>query len=149
MSSIHVENQVHENLVYDIKLSSVGPAKVTGTGLVYEPTNTDLIMKLHYLRGLYFFEHDAVEGLTVYDIKAPMFKLLNHFNINCGRFRRSESGRPYIKCNDCGVRIIEARCKNTIDEWLEMKNYSLHRLLVSNQVLGPELAFSPMILVQV
>ncbi|KAH0640615.1 hypothetical protein KY285_037201 [Solanum tuberosum] len=65
-----------------------------------------------------------------------------------GRFRRAESGRPYIKCNDCGARFIEAQCDKTLEEWLEMKDTSLEKLLVSNQVLGPELAFSPPVLIQ-
>ncbi|KAF3666916.1 Global transcription factor group [Capsicum annuum] len=65
-----------------------------------------------------------------------------------GRFRRAESGRPYIKCNDCGARFIEAQCDKTLEEWLEMKDAPLEKLLASNQVLGPELAFSPPILIQ-
>ncbi|CAN4120839.1 unnamed protein product [Withania somnifera] len=65
-----------------------------------------------------------------------------------GRLRRAELGRPYIKCNDCGARFIEAQCDKTLEEWLEMKDASLEKLLVSNQVLGPELAFSPPILIQ-
>ncbi|KAI3997806.1 hypothetical protein MKX01_007693 [Papaver californicum] len=151
MSSNHAaqNKQVHENPVYDLKLSSVGPGNVTESGVNYEPTNMDLAMKLHYLRGLYFFTREAVEGLAISDIKKPMFTLFNSFNMYCGRFRRSgESSRPYIKCNDSGVRIIEAKCKYTMDECLEMRDYSLHKLLVFNQVLGPELAISPLILIQ-
>ncbi|KAI3926084.1 hypothetical protein MKW98_028220 [Papaver atlanticum] len=151
-TSIHaVENKVHGNPFYDLKLSSVGPANVTESGVTYEPTNVDLAMKLHYLLGLYFFPKEAVEGLTVFNIKEPMFTLFNSFNMYCGRFRRSDesSRRPYVKCNDGGVRIIEAKCKYTIDECLEMKDCSLHKLLVYNQVLGtPELAISPPILIQ-
>lgn len=109
----------------------------------------DLAMKLHYLRGVYFFSSEAVQGLTVYRIKEPMFTWLNHYYWTCGRFRRSNSGRPLIKCNDCGVRIIEAKCDKTIDEWLEMKDSSLTKLLVSNHIVGPELPFSPLVFLQV
>ena len=112
----------------------------------------DLAMKLHYLRGVYFFRKEAVEGFTIYDFKEPMFTWLNHFYWTCGRFRRSDGGgRPIIKCNDCGVRMIEAKCDKTIDEWLEMKdsNSSLDKLLVSNNIIGPDLTFSPLVYLQV
>ncbi|KAL6342687.1 hypothetical protein AAG906_013093 [Vitis piasezkii] len=125
----------HLNLVYDIKLSSVGPGHVTGSDVVHEPSNMDLAMKLHYLREFISSE--------------PMFTWLNHYYWTCGRFRRSNSGRPLIKCNDCGVRMIEAKCEKTIDEWLEMKDSSLTKLLVSNHIVGPELPFSPLVFLQV
>lgn len=117
----------------------------------------DLAMKLHYLRAVYYFKSEAVEGLTTARLKEPMFTWFNQFPAACGRFRRSEVGssRPYIKCNDCGVRFIEAQCVKTLDEWMEMMEEgeygggSLHKLLVSNQVIGPELPFSPLVLLQV
>lgn len=139
-----------ESLVYDLRLSSVGPGQVSGTDVVHELSSMDLAMKLHYLRGVYFFNSQAVQGLTIYRIKEAMFAWLSEYNYTCGRFRRSDGGRPFIKCNDCGVRIIEARCDKTIDQWLEMKDLSYHHyLLASQRVIGPELSFSPPLFFQV
>lgn len=138
-----------QGLVHDIKLSSVGPAYATGPDLVYEPENLDLAMKLHYLRGIYYFGRQAFEGLSVLAIKEPMFTWLNKYPVTSGRFRRAESGRAYIKCNDCGVRFVEAKCEKTLDEWLEMKDASLEKILVPNQFIGPELGFSPLLFIQV
>ncbi|XP_059303323.1 protein ECERIFERUM 26-like [Lycium ferocissimum] len=143
-----VSSKSEEGLIYNIKLSSVGPARVTGQDVVYEPSNMDLAMKLHYLRGIYYFDSQAFQDITIYNIKEPMFLWFNYYYMTNGRFRRAESGRPYIKCNDCGARFIEAQCDKTLEEWLEMKDGTLEKLLVSNQVLGPELAFSPPILIQ-
>ncbi|PHT97129.1 hypothetical protein BC332_33949 [Capsicum chinense] len=143
-----VSSKSEDGLIYNIKLSSVGPARVTGQDVVYEPSNMDLAMKLHYLRGIYYFDSQAFQDVTVYKIKEPMFSWFNYFYMTNGRFRRAESGRPYIKCNDCGARFIEAQCDKTLEEWLEMKDAPLEKLLASNQVLGPELAFSPPILIQ-
>lgn len=137
-----------ENLVYGIKLSSVGPARVTGSDVVHNPSGMDLAMKLHYLRGVYFFDSQAAQGLTTNRIKEAMFTWLCVSYRACGRFRRSESGRPYLKCNDCGVRYLEAQCDKTIDEWLGL-DWSLQKLLASNQIIGPELFFSPVVLFQV
>ncbi|GAB4844071.1 hypothetical protein Ancab_014035 [Ancistrocladus abbreviatus] len=135
-------------LIYDIKLSSVGPAKVTGN-LVYEPSNIDLAMKLHYLRVVYFFNSQAAQGITVPMLKESLFRWLDYYFVICGRLRRSDTtGRPFIKCNDCGTRFIEAKSSKTLDEWVEMDDTSAHRLLVSNQVIGPELTFSPLTLIQ-
>ncbi|GMH18487.1 hypothetical protein Nepgr_020328 [Nepenthes gracilis] len=135
--------------VYGIRLTTVGPGNVTGD-VIYEPSNMDLAMKLHYLRVVYFLRSQAVEGVTLAMLKEHIFTSLNYYYEICGRFRRSEAtGRPHIKCNDCGTRFIEAKSGKTVDEWIEMMDTSAHRMLVSDQVLGPELTFSPPTLIQI
>ncbi|KAF5455982.1 hypothetical protein F2P56_025501 [Juglans regia] len=134
-------------LLYNVKLSSVVPATVTGEiNNVHELTDMDLAMKLHYIQGVYFFPREAVEGLTIGKLKEPMFKCLDLYTTVSGRVRRSETGRPFIKCNDSGVRIVEAECVTTIEEFLDMKKDQ--SFLVYNQVLGPDLAFSPLVIMQ-
>lgn len=133
-----------ERLVYGHKLSSIGPATVTGE-MIYEPSNIDLAMKLHYLRVVYLFDKEAVEGLnlSLIRLKEALFSWLNFYYETCGRFRRSDdTGRPYIKCNDCGMRFVEAKSSLTLEEWLNLPANSL-RLLVPHHVIGPELNFSP------
>ncbi|KAI3948037.1 hypothetical protein MKX01_014636 [Papaver californicum] len=139
-----------ETLVYDRKFSSVVPAGVTEENMAKELSCMDIVMKLHYLRGVYFFTSSAVQGLNITHFKEPMFRLLELCCVTAGRIRKSETGRPFIKCNDSGVRIIEAKTDKTIDEWLEMQkdHYSVDNHLVSDQVLGPQLAFSPLVLIQ-
>ncbi|XP_052191065.1 protein ECERIFERUM 26-like [Diospyros lotus] len=150
-----------ESVIYGVKLSSVGPGRVTGQDVVQELNNMDLAMKLHYLRAVYYFRREALEGLSVLNIKEPMFTWFNHFSATCGRFRRPHDshsggpgGRPFIKCNDCGARFIEAHSPYTLDECLQplllnhLHDHSLHNLLVSNQVIGPEIQFSPPVLLQ-
>ncbi|XP_062030036.1 protein ECERIFERUM 2-like [Rosa rugosa] len=142
-------NNIHR-LKSSMKITTVVPATVTG-GKVHELTNMDLAMKLHYIKGVYFFNGDAVEGLTMYDLKKPMFQLLQLYFPAAGRIRRSETGRPFITCNDGGVRIVEARCDETVDEWLAMavEDDSAFDGLVYNQALGdPDLGFSPLIFLQ-
>ncbi|KAB1213589.1 Protein ECERIFERUM 26 [Morella rubra] len=140
-----------DKLVYGNRICSVGPDRLTGSERVHDPSSIDLAMKLHYVKGLYFFSSHAAEGLTPTRLKETMFEWFCHeYYYTSGRLRKSESGRPYLKCNDCGARFIEAQCDQTIDEWLELdKDCSLQRLLVSQQVIGPELSFSPLVLIQV
>lgn len=114
-------------------------------------------MKLHYIRLVYYFNSQAFEGLSIKNIKEPMFSWLNQYYMVCGRFRRSSTesaGRPYIKCNDCGVRFVEAQCDKSLDEWLQFingddDNDSVEKLLVSDNIIGPELDFSPLAFFQV
>ncbi|XP_031254995.1 protein ECERIFERUM 26-like [Pistacia vera] len=142
-------SSTENTLIQNIKLSSIGPSNVTGTDVTHEPNAMDLAMKLHYIFGVYIFRSHAVLGLSVMNIKESMFFWLNEYYVTCGRFRRSESGRPYLKCNDCGARFVEAQCDNSVDEWLEMRDCSLDKLLVSHQPIGPELSFSPPLYIQI
>ncbi|KAI3676880.1 hypothetical protein L1987_86494 [Smallanthus sonchifolius] len=137
-----------QNSIYDIKISTVSSGSIAGHNAVQELTAMDLAMKLHYLRFVYYFKAPTFDGLNILKIKETMFNWLNHAYISCGRLRRAESGRSFIKCNDSGVRVTEAKCHLSLDEWLESKDDSRHKLLVSNQVLGPDLAFSPLVLIQ-
>ncbi|KAF3612480.1 putative aminotransferase TAT2-like, partial [Capsicum annuum] len=145
-----------EKVISDVRISSVVPAKITGDDKIHhELTNMDIIMKLHYIKALYFFKNDVVQGLHIHDLKLPMFQLLQLYYKTSGRIRRSnddnDGGRPYIKCNDSGVRIVEAKCKSkTIDEWLmDMNIDASYEELVYHQVLGPDLGFSPLVFIQV
>lgn len=108
----------------------------------------DLLLKLHYIRAVFFFENDAVQGLTNYDLKKAMFPLLDPYSHASGRIRRSESGRPFIKCNDAGVRIAESNYDGTIGDWIAGSRYSIDGL-VHDHVLGPDLGFSPLVFVKV
>ncbi|KAL8120923.1 protein ECERIFERUM 26 [Apium graveolens] len=147
-----------ETLIYNVKLSSVGPGQMSGPDMKHEPSSIDLAMRFHYLKGVYYFKsHKAFENITIFQIKEAMFKWLSQFNVVCGRFRRENSGRPYIKCNDCGARLMEAECAKTIEEWLELisdeKIYndddSLQKKLVFGQPIGPEIQYSPNIYLQI
>ncbi|KAL9261448.1 ECERIFERUM 26-like protein [Drosera capensis] len=144
-----INDVINPPLIYDVRITSVGPQSVTGN-YTYEPTNMDLAMKLHYIRVVYFFRsQELIKGLTPPMLKESIFTWLGYYYETCGRFRRSEeTRRPYIKCNDCGMSLIEAKSEKTVDEWIAMKDSSAHRVLVPDQVIGPELTFSPTTLMQ-
>ncbi|XP_021283602.1 protein ECERIFERUM 2 [Herrania umbratica] len=139
-----------ESPVSGRRLSSVVPAEVTGDNKDFELSNMDLAMKLHYIKGVYLFQSEAVRGVSAKDLKEPMFRWLEFYFTASGRIRRSSgTGRPFIKCNDAGVRIVEAHCDGkTIDEWLATNDHSLDHLLAHDQVLGPDLGFSPLVVLQ-
>ncbi|CAK9329302.1 unnamed protein product [Citrullus colocynthis] len=146
-----VSGDNQQSLVHSFKISSVGPGNSIGSDSAYHLTGLDLAMKLHYINGIYFFDSEASQTVTLSQIKAATFFLFNEYYVTCGRLRRADSGRPFIKCNDCGARFIEAECNSTVAEWLEMivDDWSAMKLLVSQKVIGPELQFSPPIYIQV
>ncbi|KAH1125051.1 hypothetical protein GYH30_014602 [Glycine max] len=108
----------------------------------------DLLVKLHYIRPVFFFTSEAVQGLSISDLKKPMFPLLDPYYHVSGRVRRSESGRPFVKCNDAGVRIAESHCDRTLEEWFRENGNGAVEGLVHDHVLGPDLAFSPLVFVK-
>jgi hypothetical protein len=139
--------------VHGHRLSTVVPSSVTGE-VDYELADADLAFKLHYLRGVYYYPAgEATRALPIKVLKDPMFPWLDAYFPIAGRVRRAEGEaprRPYIKCNDCGVRIVEARCDRDMDEWLRDDGETDRvSLLCYDKVLGPELFFSPLLYVQV
>ncbi|WVZ87061.1 hypothetical protein U9M48_033756 [Paspalum notatum var. saurae] len=151
------EEEAAPGAVHGHRLSTVVPGSVTGE-VDYALADADLAFKLHYLRGAYYFPPgDAARGLTTKALKDPMFPWLDDYFPVAGRVRRGDDEndrrRPYIKCNDCGVRIVEAKCDRTIAEWLQddADGDATDRVsqLCYDKVLGPELFFSPLLYVQV
>lgn len=168
-----VTTAMENEMVYNKRLSSVVPARITrAEKLVRDLKNMDLAMKLHYITAVYFFDKDAAKGLKIGDLKKPMFNCLELYYPVAGRIRTADDDdddnddhrvgdgggrrrrrcRPFIKCNDSGVRIVEAKCTKTLAEWLSSPAHSSggsFDQLVYDHVLGPDLGFSPLLFVQV
>lgn len=153
------EEEAPTGPVHGHRLSTVVPSSVTGE-VDYELADADLAFKLHYLRGVYYYPAgDVTRGLATKVLKDPMFPWLDAYFPVAGRVRRAEEGeggaepggarRPYIKCNDCGVRIVEAKCDRDMADWLRDDDTDRIRTLCYDKVLGPELFFSPLLYVQV
>ncbi|KAL6843888.1 hypothetical protein ACP4OV_026459 [Aristida adscensionis] len=138
--------------VHGHRLSTVVPSSVTGE-VDYALADADLAFKLHYLRGVYYYAAgDVARALTTKALKDPMFPWLDAYFPVAGRVRRADAGearRPYIKCNDCGVRIVEAKCDRDMADWLRDDAPDRLRQLCYDKVLGPELFFSPLLYVQI
>lgn len=140
-----------DNLIYDIRLSTVVPASITGEDKIHELTAMDLAVKLHHITTVHFFAGEATEGLTIQDFKKPMFQWLQLYYPICGRVRRHDGGRPFVKCNDSGVRIVEAKCAKTVAEWLETASGGDHhlRLVYHQPLLAHDFGFTPLVFLQV
>ncbi|KAJ6825558.1 protein ECERIFERUM 26-like [Iris pallida] len=124
--------------------STAVPARMTVDHTDYQLSGMDLAMKLHYLRILYYFQpSEMIVGLTARErtsalLKDPLFMMLDRFRQVAGRIRKDGTGRPHIKCNDSGVRVVEVTCERSVEEWLEDRSPDWDSQLVPNEVLGPE-----------
>ncbi|CAN7049296.1 hypothetical protein IGI04_026434 [Brassica rapa subsp. trilocularis] len=134
--------------VHGFWMSTVGSARPTETGTVHQPTGLDLAMKLHYIKAVYIYSAEMTRDLTVMHVKETFFTVFDQISWITGRLRRRDSGRPFIKCNDCGTRVVESQCDLTVDEWLCVPDRSVDESLVYHQPVGPELAYSPLIYIQ-
>ncbi|WVZ94529.1 hypothetical protein U9M48_040410 [Paspalum notatum var. saurae] len=154
--------------VHGHRLSTVVPSSVTGESVDYELTDADLLHKLHYVRAVHVFRAPAAaaapgeRALSVRELKEPMFPWLDMFFPVSGRLRRRQqqqdaaaddeaAGRPFVRCNDCGVRIVEAACDATVEQWMEAEaeRGGMCKPLAYDKVIGPELFFSPLLYVQI
>ncbi|XP_010439020.1 PREDICTED: protein ECERIFERUM 1-like [Camelina sativa] len=142
--------------VTGVRLSSVVPASVVGENKPRPLTPMDLAMKLHYVRAVYFLK--GKRDFTVSDLKTTMFTLLQSYHHVSGRIRMPENDNdpsglalPYIRCNDSGIRIVEANVEEfTVEKWLDLEDRTIdHRFLVYDHVLGPDLFFSPLVFLQI
>ncbi|KAF8099977.1 hypothetical protein N665_0234s0024 [Sinapis alba] len=134
--------------VHGFWISTVGSGRPTETGTIHKPTGLDLAMKLHYIKAVYIYTAETARDLTVMQVKGTFFTVFDQISWISGRLRRRESGRPFIKCNDCGTRVVESQCDLTVDEWLCEPDRSVDESLVYHQPVGPELAYSPLIYFQ-
>jgi hypothetical protein len=62
---------------------------------------------------------DLELGLLTKKLRETLSEMLSHFPIVTGRLLRDDDiGHWKIKCNDAGVRMVEAKAKGSVEEWL-------------------------------
>ncbi|KAK7844555.1 protein eceriferum 26 [Quercus suber] len=76
----------------------------------------DHLMEKNHIR-ISWGEKEARE-ITV-SLRESISKMLTHFSKVTGRLIRNEKGNWMIKCNDAGVRMVEARAKGSVKDWLK------------------------------
>ncbi|KAL0377647.1 UNVERIFIED_CONTAM: hypothetical protein Sradi_3070200 [Sesamum radiatum] len=58
-------------------------------------------------------------GELIKKLRESISDKLSDFPVVTGRLLRTSEGDWTIKCNDAGVRMVEARVEGTVDEWLK------------------------------
>nr|AJP06255.1 CHAT5 [Pinus tabuliformis] len=133
------------------RLSSVVPATPsTGSQIAHLLTDSDLSMKLQYVRAVYYFEKRSVENFCDGKWKEAFLDPLLDYRPVAERLNLAPDGRLYVKCNDAGVRIFEAFSDSNLKDWEDLKDCCLEpELSRTDQNLGSDFSsVTPLVIVQ-
>ena len=122
------------------RLSNIAPATPSaGSQITHLLTESDLSMKLHYIRAVYYFEKTSVKNCCDGKWKGAFSDPLLDYRPVSGRLNSARDGRLYVKCNDAGLRIFEAFSDSNLKDWVDLKDCCLEpELSKSDQSLGGE-----------
>ncbi|PIA65389.1 hypothetical protein AQUCO_00100695v1 [Aquilegia coerulea] len=81
-------------------------------GHIMEPSNVRLIF--------YYPTQGEIElGTATKRLLESLSEMLNSYPTITGRLQKTSEGHWRIKCNDAGVRMIEARARGSMEDWLQ------------------------------
>ncbi|KAF7150752.1 hypothetical protein RHSIM_Rhsim02G0189600 [Rhododendron simsii] len=69
-------------------------------------------------------------GAVTKKLRESISEMLNGFPMVTGRLLKNDEGQWMIKCNDAGVRLVEARVKGSVEGWLRRADREKELLLV-------------------
>ncbi|KAF5748215.1 protein ECERIFERUM 26 [Tripterygium wilfordii] len=107
-------------LVTHICKRTVVSTKPVQPGKYYQLSVLDQVMEQNHIRIVYYYGYRAAmeAGETIKKLRESLAEMLTWFPMATGRLQRNVKGDWMIKCNDAGVRMIEARAKGSVEEWL-------------------------------
>ncbi|KAF8035908.1 hypothetical protein BT93_C1818 [Corymbia citriodora subsp. variegata] len=81
----------------------------------------DRLMEPKHLRVVYYYRSDdpgREAGEWTRTLRESLARTLTSFPKATGRLQRDSEGRWEIECNDAGVRVMEARARGSVEDWL-------------------------------
>ncbi|KAJ8773606.1 hypothetical protein K2173_005852 [Erythroxylum novogranatense] len=98
----------------------------------YIPSVLDRVMEQSHLNILYYFEipNRGDVGEMTKRLSQSLSELLTYFPVVTGRLIKNKEGHWTIKCNDAGVRVVEANAKGSVQEWLKLVDREMELKLV-------------------
>lgn len=76
------------------------------------------IMEKNHTRMVFYYPA-AFDGHVTVRLRESLSEMLTHFPAVTGRLKRDSEGRWTVKCNDAGVRMVEARAKGSVVDWFK------------------------------
>ncbi|KAK9682588.1 hypothetical protein RND81_10G083800 [Saponaria officinalis] len=105
---------------------------------IHKLSTLDLIMQKHHVNIIIYYNTPLLGsqlGETTLKIRECLTETLSYYHVVSGRLMKkdnsydndndndnendNEKGKWVIKCNDAGIRMIEARVKGSVENWLE------------------------------
>nr|GMD48982.1 protein ECERIFERUM 26-like [Ipomoea batatas] len=106
-----------EHVSSSICKRTVVSTKIVQPGKFCPLTVLDRVMENNFVR-IVFYYRDLEFGKDYMKLNESIAETLNAYTIIMGRLLRSPGEQWLIKCNDAGLRVIEAKAKGSVDEWL-------------------------------
>lgn len=103
---------------------TVVSTKPVQPGKYYHLSVLDRLMENNHLRIVYYYRSKggSKSGELTKKLRESMSEVLTCFPIVTGRLQKNPEGQWMIKCNDAGVRTVEARARGSVDDWLRNVN---------------------------
>ncbi|MCO5567832.1 hypothetical protein L7F22_021528 [Adiantum nelumboides] len=98
---------------------TVVPGKPSPTSKGHKLSYLDHLMQKHYLRALYYYNTSSVKDRSnlLSFLKETLCKALSIYPLFAGRLQKREDGLWEVKLNDAGVRVYEATCGLSMQEF--------------------------------
>ncbi|KAG5562696.1 hypothetical protein RHGRI_005427 [Rhododendron griersonianum] len=110
---------------------TVVSAKPVQPGKFHHLSALDRVMEPNRIRMVYYYKTPpgrAVGAITT-KLRESISEMLNGFPMVTGRLLKNDQGQWMIKCNDAGVRLVEARAKGSVEGWLRRTDREKELLL--------------------
>uniref|UniRef100_A0A1J3DTY4 Protein ECERIFERUM 26-like n=1 Tax=Noccaea caerulescens TaxID=107243 RepID=A0A1J3DTY4_NOCCA len=93
-------------------------SKPSGSGRVHPFTALDNAMSPHTVHVILYYARSPFGSFDVESVRIPLSELLSLYPPVVGRVTKNPDGIWEVKCNDAGLRVLEAKVCVGIDEWL-------------------------------
>ena len=100
-------------------------------------------MENNHIRMVYYYpttppgEPDNKMGEMTKRLKYSLAETLTFFPIMTGRLIKDDKGHWKVKCNDAGVRMVEAKAKGSVHQWLSHVNREKELQLIHWEHMPP------------
>ncbi|KAJ0974085.1 hypothetical protein J5N97_016050 [Dioscorea zingiberensis] len=106
-----------ERRVKKLAKSTSVPMMPVRPGKTYPLSPLDHMMAAHTVHLVFYYRAAAAMEGTV--LKESLSEVLTHYPAMAGRLGSGEDGNWVVRCNDAGVRVVDAKAEVTLDRWLE------------------------------
>ncbi|MED6171520.1 hypothetical protein PIB30_041330 [Stylosanthes scabra] len=93
-------------------------------------------MEKNHIRMVYYYQTTTSSlgegefGKITKELRETLSEMLSYYPIVTGRLVRDDENKWKVKCNDAGVRVIEAKAKGSVEDWLKNVNREKEHMLV-------------------
>ncbi|KAK7293638.1 hypothetical protein RJT34_16510 [Clitoria ternatea] len=103
---------------------TVVSTKPVQPGLYFPLSALDRYMEKNHIRMVYYYQtsREVELGEVTKKLRETLSEMLTYFPIVTGRLIRDDKGHWKIKCNDAGIRMVEAKAKGSVEGWLTCIN---------------------------